>query len=121
MPRLVEFATGPNEMFAFVIDGGDIHVVPLGSRQRISAAAADLYARLHDPEGADADVQRAARRLAQLVLWPLTRHVRKEHLIFIADDSLHTVPFAVLPWSQDPSARSSCSAARLPSCPRRSS
>jgi len=100
---LVEFATGPDDMFAFVIEGGAIHVVPLGSRQRISAAAADLYAWLHDPESADEDVQRAARRLAQLVLWPLTGHVTKEHLIFIPDDSLHTVPFAVLPWSQNPS------------------
>jgi CHAT domain-containing protein/tetratricopeptide (TPR) repeat protein len=101
---LVEFVTGPNDMFAFVIEGGDIHLVPLGSRKRISTAAADLYAWLHDPEGADEDIRRAARRLAQLVLWPLTKHVRKERLIFIPDDSLHTVPFAVLPWSQEPSS-----------------
>jgi CHAT domain-containing protein len=98
---LVEFATGRNDLFAFVIDTGDIHVVRLGSRKRINDAAADLYQQLHDPEVADADIQRAARRLAQLALWPLTKYVRREHIIFIADDSLHTVPFAVLPWSQD--------------------
>jgi CHAT domain-containing protein len=98
---LVGFATGRNDMFAFVIDGGDIHVVPLGNRKRISAAAADFYERLHDPEGADEDIRRAAQRLAQLVLWPVTRYVHRERVIFIADDSLHTVPFAVLPWSQD--------------------
>jgi CHAT domain-containing protein len=98
---LIEFATGRNDMFAFVIDGGDIHVVPLGDRKKIGAAATALYERLHDPEGADADVQRAARRLAQLALWPLTRLVSRQRVIFIPDDSLHTVPFAVLPWSQD--------------------
>jgi CHAT domain-containing protein len=98
---LIEFAAGRNDMFAFVIDGGDIHVVPLGNRPRINSAAADLYERLHDPESADADVRRAASRLAQLTLWPITRYVNKERVIFVAEDSLYTVPFAVLPWSQD--------------------
>ena len=97
----VEFAAGPRDMFAFVIDGADIHLVPLGDRGRIGAASAELFALLHEPESADADVQRSARRLAQLVLWPLTRHIKKPRVIFAADDSLHSVPFAVLPWSQD--------------------
>jgi CHAT domain-containing protein/tetratricopeptide (TPR) repeat protein len=101
---LVEFATGRSDLYAFVIDSGDIHVVPLGSRKRINAAATDLYRGLHDPEAAGADIQRAARGLAELALWPLTKLVRRERIIFIADDSLHTVPFAVLPWSHDPNS-----------------
>jgi CHAT domain-containing protein len=99
---LVEYAAGRDDMFAFVIDGADIHVVRLGSRKLINADAAELYERLHDPEVAAADVRRAARNLAELALWPLTRYVRRARLLFIADDSLQTVPFAVLPWSQDP-------------------
>jgi CHAT domain-containing protein len=99
---VIEYATGRNDMFVFVIEGGDIHVVRLGSRQRISAAAATLYERLHDPEGAGEDVRRAASDLAQLVLWPLTKYVSKKRLIFVADDALHTVPFSVLPWSENP-------------------
>lgn len=99
---LVAFATGRNDMFSFVIDGGDIHLVPLGDRNRIRAAATDFYERLHDPEGADKDIRRAARRLAELALWPVTRYVHRGRVIFIADDSLHTIPFALLPWSQDP-------------------
>jgi CHAT domain-containing protein/tetratricopeptide (TPR) repeat protein len=99
---LVEYATGRDDMYAFVIDGDAIHVVPLGNRKRITVAAADLYERLRDPEAADEDIARAARRLARLVLWPLTGHVSRARVIFIADDSLNTVPFAVLPWSQDP-------------------
>jgi CHAT domain-containing protein len=98
---LVEFAAGRNDMFAFVIDGGVIHVVPLGNRSRINSAAAELYGRLHDPETADVDVRRAATRLAQLALWPITKYLNKERVIFIAEDALYTVPFAVLPWSQD--------------------
>ena len=102
---LVEYATGRDDMFAFVIDTADIHVLRLGSRKRINAVAAELYERLHDPEGAAADVRRAARNLAQLALWPVTQYVRRDRLLFIADDSLHTIPFAVLPWSQDPNSQ----------------
>jgi CHAT domain-containing protein/tetratricopeptide (TPR) repeat protein len=99
---LVEYASGRDDMYAFVIDGGAIHVVSLGKRKRIALAAADLNTHLHDADSADADIQRAARPLAQLVLWPLTRYMKKARVIFVADDSLHTVPFAVLPWSPDP-------------------
>jgi CHAT domain-containing protein len=99
---LVEYATGRNDMYAFVIDAGTIQVVRLGSRKRITVAAAALYERLHDPESAAADIQRAARNLGQLVLWPLSARVSRARVMFIADDSLHTVPFAVLPWSQEP-------------------
>lgn len=101
---LIEYATGRDDLYAFVIDGADIHVVRLGSRKRINAAAAELYERLHDPEIAAADVQRAARSLAELALWPVTPYVRKDRLVVVADDSLHTIPFALLPWSQDPNS-----------------
>jgi CHAT domain-containing protein len=99
---LVEYATGRDDMYAFVIDAGTIQVVRLGSRKRITAAAAAFYERLHDPESAAADIQRAAKNLGQLVLWPLSARMSRTRVIFIADDSLHTVPFAVLPWSQEP-------------------
>jgi CHAT domain-containing protein len=101
---LVEYATGRDDMFAFVIDAADIHVLRLGSRKHINAVAAELYEQLHDPEVAAADVRRAARALAEVALWPVTRYVHRDRLLFIADDSLHTVPFAVLPWSQDPNS-----------------
>ena len=98
---LVEYATGRDAMYAFVIDAGTIQVVRLGSRRRITAAAAALYERLHDPESAAVDIQRAAKNLGELVLWPLSAGMSRTRVLFIADDSLHTVPFAVLPWSQE--------------------
>ena len=60
--------------------------------------------RLRDPESAAADVQRAARALAELALWPVTPYVRRDRLVVVADDSLHTMPFALLPWSQEPNS-----------------
>ncbi|MBX5463429.1 MAG: CHAT domain-containing protein [Steroidobacteraceae bacterium] len=96
---IVEYATARDNMLAFVIDGSRIHMVPLASRQDISDAAAVLYGLLRNPESARADVQRAARRVAELALWPLTQYVGTRRVIFVPDDALHTVPFAVLPWN----------------------
>jgi len=98
---LIEYAAGRSDMYAFVIEGGSIHVVQLGDLKTIAAAAAALFERLHDPEAAAADIQRAAQRLARLALWPASRFVSRERVIFVPEDSLNTVPFAVLPWAQD--------------------
>ncbi len=38
-------------------------------------------------------------------LWPVTAQVRNQRVILIPDDSLHTVPFALLPWSADKDAQ----------------
>src|SRR5580704_17296854 len=87
-------------MYAFLIDRGTIRIVPLGERAPINAAASALYDRLHDPEGAREDIRRGAQSLAQLILWPLSTHISRRRVFFVADDSLHSTPFAVLPWSQ---------------------
>ncbi len=101
---VVEYAAGGDTMFAFVIDAEHIRVVPLGSRTEIGSAAGGLYERLRNPESAPQDVRNAARRLAALTLWPLTELVTRSRVIFVPDDALHTVPFAVLPWGPDPEA-----------------
>jgi CHAT domain-containing protein len=92
-------------MFAFVIDSEHIRVVPLGSRRDIAAAAVGLYDRVRNPESAASDVRSAARRLAELALWPVADFVTGRRLIFIPDDALHSVPFAVLPWGSGADAQ----------------
>jgi CHAT domain-containing protein/tetratricopeptide (TPR) repeat protein len=101
---VVEYAAGGDNLFAFVIDSDHIHVVPLGSRVEIGSAATALYERLRNPESAAQDVRNAARRLAALTLWPLAELVTHRRVIFVPDDVLHTVPFAVLPWDADAQA-----------------
>ena len=96
---VVEYAAGRDTMFAFVIDSEHIRVVPLGARRDIAAAAATLYERVRNPESAMSDVRSAARRVAELALWPVAGFVSQKRVIFIPDDALHMVPFAVLPWS----------------------
>jgi CHAT domain-containing protein len=95
---VVEYAAGEDTMLAFVIDGEHIRLMPLGSRRDIAAAATTLYERVRNPESAMSDVRDSARRLAELALWPVAEFVSHRRVIFIPDDALHTVPFAVLPW-----------------------
>jgi CHAT domain-containing protein len=98
---LVQYSVGRDRMFAFVISNGRLHVVDLGDNRRITAAAEVLYARIRDPEMAPLEVRRAAAALAEAALWPLREHLSQSRLVIVPDDSLHAVPFAALPWSED--------------------
>ena len=95
----VEYSAGRDDMYAFVIDADHISVTRLAGRQEIAAAAAGLYEKIRNPENAYSDVQRAAAKLAQLVLWPISEKLKHRRVIVVPDDSLHTVPFAILPWA----------------------
>lgn len=102
---LVEYAIGTRDMFAFVADERGLRVVRLGDRGSITNAAADLHDRLLDPESPTNEVHDSARRLAELVLWPITSQLTDSRLIIVPDDGLHTVPFNILPWSNRESDR----------------
>ncbi len=97
----VEYAVGRDEMYAFVIDGSGISVTRLGKTRDIGAAAQNLYDKVRNRESAYSDVQRAAAKLAELVLWPISAKLTHRRVVVIPDDSLHTVPFSVLPLSAD--------------------
>ena len=100
----VEYAVGRDEMYAFVIDGSGISVTRLGKTRDIGAAAQNLYDKIRNRESAYSDVHRAAAKLAQLVLWPISAKLTHRRVVVIPDDSLHTVPFSVLPLSADKDA-----------------
>lgn len=98
---LVEYSLGVRDMYAFVLSAGTLHVVKLGDREEISTATAELRDLLRDPESSSSAVRAASQRLARLVLWPLREQITAPRIVIIPDDSLHTVPFAVLPWSSE--------------------
>jgi CHAT domain-containing protein len=99
---LVEYSLGVRDMYAFILSNGTLHVVKLGDREEISTATADLRDLLRDPESPSSAVRAASQRLARLVVWPLREQITARRIVIIPDDSLHTVPFAVLPWSSEP-------------------
>jgi CHAT domain-containing protein len=98
---LVEYVAGPQHMFAFVADGDQLNVVDLGAREPIAAAALQLREQLRAVETDAASVRASARTLASLVLWPVRSHLTRERMVFVADDALHTIPLALLPWSSE--------------------
>jgi len=98
---LVEYAVGSQDMFAFVLGESGLRVVRLAKRTEIANAAAELRDRLRDSETPASSVRSAAERVARLVLWPLREQLTGRRLIFVPDDALHTIPFTVLPWSED--------------------
>jgi CHAT domain-containing protein len=100
---LVEYAAGVGEMLAFVVNESGLHITRLGDRQKIASAAAELHDRLMDAETPADEVRRAAQRLAQLILWPLTPQLSGKRIVVVPDEGLHTIPFNVLPWSSKPS------------------
>lgn len=98
---LVEYAAGHDDMYVFVTDGTRIHVVRLGSRAAIAQAATALMNRLRQPEPSAPRIRQAASDLARLVWWPVHPYLTGERIVIVPDDALHTIPFAVLPWTSE--------------------
>lgn len=96
---LVEYVVGRSDMLAFVTDGKSMHTVRLGDRARIAAAVMSLGERLREPEQVPMEIRAAARKLARLILWPIRPYLTRQRIIFVPDGTLHTVPFAALPWT----------------------
>jgi CHAT domain-containing protein len=100
---LVEYASGPAEMLAFVIGPKQVQVVHLGDSREIARATAELRDLLRNAETPASEVHVAAKSLAKLVWWPITPYLRGGRVVVVPDDALHTVPLAALPWSADDS------------------
>jgi CHAT domain-containing protein len=100
---LVEYASGPAEMLAFIIGPGQVKVVHLGDGREIARATAELRDLLRDAETPASEVHAAAKALARLVWWPITPYLQEGRVVVVPDDALHTVPLAALPWSADDS------------------
>jgi CHAT domain-containing protein/tetratricopeptide (TPR) repeat protein len=98
---LIEYTAGSRDMFAFVIDRGRIRVVRVGSVEAIARAATKLNDLLRAPEPVPSHIRTAAEELARLAIWPISSFVTTNRIIFVPDDALHTVPFSVLPWSEN--------------------
>ena len=101
---LIEYSLGSRHLFAFVLSGGALNVVKLASRDEISTATSRLRDVLRDPESPSSAVRDAAQSVARLIIWPLRDKITAQRIIVVPDDSLHTIPFAVLPWSSEPNS-----------------
>ena len=95
----VEYAVGMRDLFAFVVSAKGVDVVRLADRDEVADAATVLRDVLRDSESRPSLISQASERLARLVIWPLRDRLTTRRLILVPDDALHTIPFAVLPWT----------------------
>ena len=98
---LVEYASGSDEMLAFVIGPDTARVFHLGSTAEIGRITGELRDRLRNPETPSSEVRAAAEQLASRIWWPIASHLQEGRLVIVPDDALNTIPFAVLPWARD--------------------
>jgi CHAT domain-containing protein/tetratricopeptide (TPR) repeat protein len=96
---LIEYAVGTRDLFAFVVSPSGTNVIRVGDAHEVATAAANFREQARETEASPREVQAAAAALARRILWPLIGHLVTSRVIFVPDDALHTIPFALLPWS----------------------
>jgi CHAT domain-containing protein len=99
---LVEYFLGRDRSYAWVLTRGGISFVALPARESIETAARTL----HELSGAGDQrktrhaVERAADRLASLILHPLPIPRSTRRLVIVPDGALHYTPFSALPTGE---------------------
>lgn len=92
--RLLEFALGENNSYAWLVSSGGTRAFTLPGRGKIEEAQRRAYAYWTGADGTGAD---AASQLSRLVLEPLGSRLNAARLLIVADGALSQVPFAALP------------------------
>ena len=99
---LIEYASGSQEMLAFIITPEGARVVHLGNTAEIAQLTGELRGLLRDTDASANEVRAAARELARRIWWPISAALSDGgRLVIVPDDALNTIPFAVLPWGQE--------------------
>src|SRR5579864_987125 len=106
---LLEYSLGEHRSHVWAVTTKSLIAYELPSKTEIETAARDFYtlvifgagrqvnpSRL-DQTNAEGNYDRAARRLSQLVLGPLSQLLGKKRLLIVADGALQYVPFSALP------------------------
>jgi CHAT domain-containing protein/tetratricopeptide (TPR) repeat protein len=98
----VEYALGDARSFAWVVGAGTITLHELAPRARIEAAARRLLAAIGARD--DAEAERAASALGELLLGPFAAELGTRRLVVAADGIVEYVPFAALvaPGASEP-------------------
>ena len=95
---VVEYWLGERASLAWLVTKGRIHMVELGSTERIDVAAREVNAAMRDFTSVSMDERlRRVRVLSQLIIDPLPgEFLQARHVYFIPDGTLHGVPFTAL-------------------------
>jgi CHAT domain-containing protein/Tfp pilus assembly protein PilF len=104
---LLEYSLGERCSHLWAVTSDALMVYDLLPRKEIERAARELYdlwasrpleqTQLKEPGKAKRDFDRAARRLSQMVLGPVSELLGTKRLVIVADGALQYIPFAALP------------------------
>ena len=110
---LLEYGLGEERSFLWAVTPSSISTFELPKRQDVEAAARKLYEIFTERnrvvkdetiaqkrsriERSDADYQRAASALSNMLLQPAASQLKGKRLLFVGDGVLQYVPFAALP------------------------
>lgn len=104
---LLEYSLGESRSHLWAVTSDALMVYDLLPRKEIERAARELYdlwasrpleqTQVKDPGKAKRDYDRAARRLSQMVLGPVSKLLGTKRLVIVADGALQYIPFAALP------------------------
>ncbi|MBZ5489489.1 MAG: CHAT domain-containing protein [Acidobacteriia bacterium] len=101
---LLEYSLGENGSHLWAATNDALMVYDLLPKKEIERAARELYdlwaSRVIEQAGkgkGERDYERAARRLSQMVLEPVTGLLGTKRLVIVADGALQYIPFAALP------------------------
>jgi CHAT domain-containing protein/Tfp pilus assembly protein PilF len=105
---LLEYSLAEDGSYLWAVSNDSLQVFPLPRRAEIEAAARRVYNLLilretssdeavSDEEAAKKQYERAAKKLSEMVVGPVTPLLKDKRLVVVADGALQFVPFAALP------------------------
>lgn len=99
---VLEYALGEKRSYLWVITNKRIATYELPKRQKIEEAAREFYRYLTEPglRVRPNKAKEAGAKLSQIVLGPISRQLKNQRLMIVADGVLQYIPFSALPNPQ---------------------
>lgn len=94
---LLEYALGEKRSFLWAVDRDSVTAFELPARDRIEAAAREVYGRLSVLAHGEGGGEQAAADLSRMVFGPAVSRLGGRRLIIVADGELQYIPFGALP------------------------
>ncbi len=101
---LLEYALGEERSFLWAVNRDSVTAFELPARDRIEAAAREVYGQLSVLAHGEGGGEQAAAGLSRMLLGPVAARLGGRRLIIVADGELQYIPFGALPLPETPGA-----------------
>jgi CHAT domain-containing protein len=94
---LLEYSLGEQRSFLWAVTPDSIKTYELPGRPVIEPLARRVYELLNARTQTDAEYEKAAASLSQMILGPAAAEIKNKRLLIVSDGVLQFIPFAGLP------------------------